>query len=263
MSNPFPGLNHLLKYQDLFLVFVWRNFNIRYRQSVLGVVWAIFPPLSMMVLFTVVFGKIMSIKVSSYPAPLFFYTGLLFWSFFSSALNFTIPILTSHYNLITKIYFPKEILPFSGIALALVDLAIASGMLVFMLVFFKQSLTPYALWIFPLVLILILFTIAASLFLSALNVFYRDVQLASGFLIQLWFFMTPVFYSVDKVSVNMKVLFFLNPLTFIIENSRRCLFEGRPVVLWQYLLMFIFVLIALKLSYAFFTKMEKRFADVI
>ncbi len=259
----FPGFKHLLEYRDLFLVFLWRNFSIRYRQTIFGILWAIFPPLSLMILFTVVFGKIMSVKVADYPAPLFFYLGLLFWNFFASSLNFTIPVLANHYNLITKIYFPKEILPFSGIAMATIDMMIASVLLIAMLVYFKCSLTIYALWIFPLTLLLILFTIAISLFLSALNVFYRDVQLASSFLIQLWFFMTPVFYSIDKVSVNMKLVLFLNPLTFIIENSRRCLFEGRPVVVWQYLLMFIFVLIALRSSYSFFTKMEKRFADVI
>lgn len=229
----------------------------------IGVGWAVFQPLSMMLLFWFVFTYIMPVKMADYPAPLFFYTGLLFWTFFASALNYTIPCLVAHYNLITKIYFPKEILPFAGVALACVDLLFASLFFIALLFFYKIPLSFSALWAFPLILLLLLLTIAVSLFLSAVNVFFRDVQLASNFLIQLWFFATPVFYSVDKMSTNVKLFLFLNPMTFIIENLRRCLFEGRSTVLWQYAVMFIFVAVLLALSYRFFIVVERKFADVI
>jgi len=257
------GYQHLLKYRDLFLVFFWRNFSIRYRQSIFGIAWAILQPLSMMLLFTVVFGYVMPVKVADYPAPLFFYCGLLFWSFFASSLNYTIPCLVYNYNLITKIYFPKEILPFAGIAVAFVDLLIASVIFIFLMIFYQIPLTWNACWAIGLISLLLILTTAVSLFLSALNVFYRDVQLASNFIIQLWFFATPIFYSIDKVSPQLKPFLFLNPMTFVVENLRRCLIEGRGVVLEQFLFMLIFVLIILRASYKFFTHTERKFADVI
>ena len=132
-----------------------------------------------------------------------------------------------------------------------------------MLLFYKITISLYALWFLPLLLLLLMFTISISLILSALNVYYRDVKLATNFFIQLWFFATPVFYSVDKVNMRFKFLLFLNPLTFIIENMRRCLIENRGIVVWQYLTMLLFNLMILILSYKFFRITEKRFADVI
>ncbi|KPJ68905.1 MAG: ABC transporter [Syntrophobacter sp. DG_60] len=253
----------LKNYQHLFLIFIWREFSIRYKQSSIGVLWAMLQPLSMMLLFTFVFTYVMPIKITDYPYMLFFYSGLLPWSFFSSALNYSIPSLTNHYNLITKIYFPREILPFSGIAVAFIDFLIASLIYVLFIIIFKIKITLQIFWFLPLLFLLFVFIISLSLVLSALNVYYRDVKLATGFLIQLWFFATPVFYSIDKLSVKLKLILFLNPLTFIVENMRRCVIEGRGVIFWQYLIMLFFVLTLLYLSYKIFIHTEKRFADVI
>ncbi len=253
----------LKNYKHLFLIFIWREFSIRYKQSFIGVLWAMLQPLSMMLLFTFVFTYVMPIKITDYPYMLFFYSGLLPWSFFSSALNYSIPSLTNHYNLITKIYFPREILPFSGIAVAFIDFLIASLIYVLFIIIFKIKITLQIFWFLPLLFLLFVFIISISLVLSALNVYYRDVKLATGFLIQLWFFATPVFYSIDKLSVKLKLILFLNPLTFIVENMRRCVIEGRGVIFWQYLIMLFFVLTLLYLSYKIFIHTEKRFADVI
>lgn len=253
----------LKNYKHLFLIFIWREFSIRYKQSLIGVLWAILQPLSMMLLFTFVFTYVMPIKITDYPYMLFFYSGLLPWSFFSSALNYSIPSLTNHYNLITKIYFPREILPFSGIAVAFIDFLIASLIYVLFIIIFKIKITLQIFWFLPLLFLLFVFIISVSLVLSALNVYYRDVKLATGFLIQLWFFATPVFYSINKLSIKLKLILFFNPLTFIIENMRRCVIEGRGVVFWQYLIMLFFVLTLLYLSYKIFIHTEKRFADVI
>lgn len=254
---------HLFAYKDLFLVFIWREFSIRYKQSVLGILWAVVQPVSMMALFTFVFTFVMPIKIADYPYPLFFYSALLPWSFFSASVNHAIPSLVGHYNLITKIYFPREIIPLSGVALAFVDFIIASCFFVFMIIVYKIPVTYHLLWFFPLIFLLLLFTIAASLVLSALNVYYRDVNLALNFLMQLWFFLTPVFYTIDKVPANLKIILFLNPLTFIVENMRRSLVESRDVIWWQYLIMLAFNAIVFGLSYKFFRITEKRFADVI
>jgi len=256
-------LKRILPYKDLFYIYVWREFNVRYRQSIIGALWAIIQPLSMMLLFTFVFTYILEINVSDYPRALFFYAGLLPWTFFSSSVNYSLSSLTGNYDLITKIYFPREILPLSGIAIAFLDYLVASLIFIPMLLIYKIHLTLYTLWIIPLLVLLFFFTTAVSLLLSSLNVYYRDVKLATGFLIQLLFFASPVLYSIDDLSIKLKLILFLNPLTFIIENMRRCTIEGRGVVLWQFIFACIIVAVFYLLSYKFFIKTERDFADVI
>ena len=253
----------LKDYRDLLLVFIWREFTIRYKQSFIGILWAVLQPLSMMLLFVFVFTYIKPVKFSNYPYVLFLYSALLPWSFFSSSVNYAVPSLTNHYNLITKIYFPREILPLSGIVVAVIDFFIASLVYIVLLIVFKTEITWNAFWFIPLFLLLVIFASSISLIFSALNVYYRDVKLATGFVIQLWFFATPIFYSIDKVSLKLKLILFLNPLTFIIENMRRCVVEGRGVILWQFGLVLSLVVLSFVLAYRFFLITEKKFADVI
>jgi ABC-type polysaccharide/polyol phosphate export permease len=256
-------LKRLLPYKDLFILYVWREFNIRYRQSIIGALWAIIQPLSMMLLFTFVFTFILKFEMYGYPKPIFFYSGLLPWMFFSSSVNYSINSLTGNYSLITKIYFPREILPLSGIAIAFLDYVVASSIFIIMLLIYKIHITLYAFWTIPLLVLLFFFTTALSLFLSSLNVYYRDVKLASRFVIQLLFFASPILYSIDSLSPKLKLILFFNPLTFIIENMRRCVIEGRGVVLWQFVFVSIIVGVFYFLSYRFFIKTERDFADVI
>ncbi len=244
-------------------MFIWREFSIRYKQSLIGVLWAILQPLSMMLLFTFIFTFVMPAKVTTYSYALFFYAGSLPWSFFSSSVNYAIPSLTSHYNLVTKIYFPREILPLAGVAVAFIDFILSCFVYILLLAIFKAHITGHIIWFVPLFVLLLIFASSVSMILAALNVYYRDVKLASGFLMQLWFFLSPVFYSVDKLSIKLKLLLFLNPLTFIIENMRRCVIEGRGVVWWQFLLVSIFVVVLFHLTYKLFLVTERKFADVI
>lgn len=248
---------------DLLIIFAWREFKIRYRQSIIGIFWAILQPTSMMLLFTFIFSFILRYRFSEIPYPVFFYAGLLPWTFFASSLNYSIPSLTNHYNLITKIYFPREILPLSGIIVALIDFIIASFLFVIFMLFYKIPFTLNALWSIPLFIMLVIFTVSISFFLAGLNVYYRDVKLATNFLIQLWFFASPVMYSIDRLDLKWKMLLFFNPLTFIIENTRRVLLGDRAVVWWQFLIVGIFILIIYKLCYTFFIRIERAFADVI
>jgi len=256
-------LKRLIQFRDLLIIFTWREFIIRYKQSMIGIFWAILQPLSLMLLFTFIFSYILKMEVSGVAYPVFFYAGLLPWTFFSSALNYSIPSLTNHYNLITKIYFPREILPLSGILVAFVDFLIASLFFVLLLFIYKVNISLTGLWVIPLFVMLFVFTIAVSLFLSGLNVYYRDVKLATSFLIQLWFFASPVIYSIDKIDMKLKVFLFLNPLTFIIENMRRVILEGRTVVLWQFLLVSLLIMVFYIAAYRFFIRIERAFADVI
>lgn len=253
----------ILPYKDLLLIFAWREFVIRYRQSMIGILWAVLQPMSLMLLFTFIFSYILKMKLSGLPYPVFFYAGILPWTFFSSSLNYSIPSLTNHYNLITKIYFPREILPLSGIIVAFVDYLIALLFFVILLVIYGISLSITVLWIIPLFVMLFIFTVSVALFLSGLNVYYRDVKLATSFIIQLWFFASPVMYSIDQLDMKLKIFLFLNPLTFIIENMRRVVLEARPVVLWQLVLVSFIIVIFYFLANRFFIKIERAFADVI
>ncbi len=256
-------ISRLYHYRDLLAVFVWREFTIRYRYSIVGVLWAVIQPLSMMLLFTLVFSYVLKVQLSEFPYAIFFYSGLLPWTFFSTSLNYAIPSLTNYYGLITKIYFPREILPLSGIAVAVFDHAISLVLFAFFLWFYHVPVTMNSLWYIPLFVLLFFFTLAVSLVLSSLNVYYRDVKLATAFLIQLWFFASPVMYSIDKLSIEVKFVLFLNPVTFIIESMRRCLLENRPVVVWQFLLVSVIIALFFSLAYRFFIKTERAFADVI
>ena len=253
----------IMNYRDLFYIFMWRDFQVRYRQAIFGAAWAIIQPLSLMLLFTFIFTYAMPVKVSTFPFPIFFYAGLLPWTLFSSSITYSIHSITGNNYLLRKIYFPRIILPLVGICTAFLDYLIACILLVGLIVFYKIQLSWVALWFFPLFLLLLLFIFSMSLILSVLNVYYRDVGLASSFLIQIIFFATPILYSIDKIAPHLKPLIFLNPLTFIVENMRRCLLEQRPVILWQYIIMFFGLLIFLALSYKFFKATERKFVDVL
>jgi len=245
------------------LVFIWREFVIRYRQSMIGVFWAILQPVSMMLLFVLVFGYILKMSSKEYPSALFFYAGILPWTFFAGATNFSITSLASNYNLITKIYFPREIIPLAGVAINFIDYLV--GFVVYLLLIFVYGvpITLNFLWVLPLIAIMALYTTSFGYLLAALNVYYRDVKLASNFLIQFLFFASPVIYSIDNVESHWKPLLFLNPLTFIIENMRRVTLEGRAVLLWQLALELLLVLVFYWLVYRIFIRIEKAFADVI
>ena len=255
--------NRLYEYKDLLLVFIWREFVIRYKQSVIGVLWAILQPVSMMMLFVLVFGVIMKTPAKNYPFVLFFYSGVLPWTFFAAAMNFAIPSLTNNVSLITKIYFPREVIPLSGIAVCFIDYLLGFLVYPILLVCYRTQVNLNFLWYFPLMGLLVIFTTAMSYLLSAINVYYRDVKLATTFLLQLWFFATPVIYSIDTVDIRWKYFLFLNPLTFIIENMRRVTIEGRGLVVWQLCLETLLVMAYFAFTQRIFIKIERAFADVI
>jgi len=255
--------DRLIGYKDLFLVFIWREFVIRYRQSVIGVLWAVLQPVSMMLLFVLVFGVILKTTQKEYPFALFFYAGILPWTFFAGSTNFAVGSLSGNFNLITKIYFPREILPLSGVAINFADFLIAFVVYLGLMLYYGIGFTLNFFWMIPLLMLLVIFTAAFGLLLAALNVYYRDVKLASGFIVQFLFFATPVIYSIDAVDNKWKLLLFLNPLTFIIENMRRVTIEGRGIVLWQLALETVLIFVFYLVVYKIFIRIERAFADVI
>jgi len=256
-------ITRLYPYRDLLYVFIWREFGVRYRNSVLGILWSIIQPLSMMLLITFIFTYVINVKVGDYPKPVFFYSALLPWTFFLSSITSSMSSLSGSQALITKIYFPREVLPISGICVAFLDLLIASSFYIILLIYYNISLNLTLLWIIPLFILLFIYTLSLSLLFSSLNVYYKDVGLLTSFLMRLLFFGTPIIYSIDSLSLKLKLLLFLNPLTFIIENTRRVILEGRNIVLWQFVLAMVLVLILFHFSYKLFIKIERNFADVI
>ncbi len=253
----------LIQYKDLFAILIWRELLIRYKQTTIGVLWAILQPLSMMLLFVLVFGMVLQIETGKCPKPLFYFSGLVPWTFLSASVASSIRALTDHRELITKIYFPRELIIFSKIAVFFADFLISIILLFIMIYFYHIKFSYNTLWIIPLSFILIINTATISLLLGTLNVYYRDVKLASEFLLRFWFFGTPVFYSVDTISIKYKILLFLNPLTFIIENFRRVLIQDRTIILWQFGFAMTVSIIFFIIVYKVFTELERSFADVI
>ena len=256
-------INRLSNHRDLFFVFVWRELLIRYKQTSIGVLWALIQPLCMMALFVIVFGHVLNINTNGYPRSLFYFAGLVPWTLFSASVNASINSLTDHRDLITKIYFPRELIIFSRISVFVTDFFISIMLFSGMLFFFDIPFSLTSLWAIPLFILLVLLTASVCLLFATINVYYRDMRLASGFLLQAWFFASPVFYSIDTVSLKMKLLLFLNPLTYIIENFRRVLIEERGIVPWQFAIEASFVMVLFIISYKFFIRCERSFADVI
>jgi len=256
-------IRRLYAYKDLLLVFIWREFLIRYKQTAIGVLWAILQPVSLMLLFTFIFGVVLQITQKDYPYTLFYFAGVLPWTFFAGSANFAVTSLSGNFNLVTKIYFPREIIPLSGVAINLIDYLIGLVFYFLLLLVYRIPLTWNILWLIPLLIMLVMYTTSISLLLSALNVYYRDVKLVTAFLIQFLFFATPVIYSIDAVDNRWKYLLFLNPLTFIVENMRRVSIEGREVVLWQMGIELVGIVALYLIIYRIFIRIERAFADVI
>lgn len=257
-------LGELWRYRELLFFLSWRDVLIRYKQAVLGVAWAVLNPLVTMVVFTLVFGMLLGVQSGSdVPYAVFSYTALLPWNLFAGGLSRSSVSLVARANLLTKVYFPRLVIPVSSIFAGVVDFAIAFVMLLVLMAIFH---VPYAwtmLWL-PLLTLFCLFTaLSVSLWLSALNVLYRDVQYIVPFLIQLWMYLSPVIYPVDKVPEGiLRTLYSLNPMVGVIQGFRWAVLGEQPP---SYLMaVSVVVVLALLVSgLYYFKRMERTFADVV
>lgn len=257
------AFRELWQFRDLFFVLIWREITIRYKHSVLGILWAVIQPISMMTVFVIIFTKIMPVTLSAHPYPLFFYAALLPWTFFSTSLNYATPVLVDNYHLITKISFPRALLPLTCLAVALVDLLISLVFFFILLIIYNIPVSAFMLWLFPLMGLLFLFTFGTSLVVSSLNVYYRDVRHVTTLLIQLMFFATPIFYSTVAIQPPYRYLLFANPLTFIVEGLRTCTLDQKAIPSGEMAGATVIIMIFVVASWLFFKRMERRFADVI
>jgi lipopolysaccharide transport system permease protein len=258
-------LRELWRYRELLYFLTWRDILVRYKQAVFGVLWAILQPLLTMVVFTVVFNKALGVKSPSpnIPYAVFSFSGLLPWNFFAGALSRSGLSLVGNSNLLTKVYFPRLVIPISAVLGGLVDLGIAFLVLIGLM--FAYGLTPtWHIVFLPLFVILAFVTaLGVSLWLSALNVLYRDVGYVIPFLVQLWFFVSPVIYSVKNIPAGpLRVAFALNPMTGVIGGFRWALLgEQFPS---GYLWISTAVMLVLFVTGLFyFKRMERVFADVV
>jgi lipopolysaccharide transport system permease protein len=257
------NLARLVEYRDLLFTLSAHRIKVRYKQTALGISWAILQPLSIMLLFTLIFSFIVKMPSEGAPYAAFAYTALLPWTYFSTALSNGSNGLVSNSQLITKVYFPREILPLTYVIAALFDFAIASSVLVALMVYYRVSLTANALYAAPIILILTLFASAISLLLSALQVRFRDIGVAMPLLLQVWMFATPVAYPLNAVPGRLRPFYMLNPMVGIIENFRRVILYGTPPDLFSLGVSGLIAIALLAASYVYFKRAEATMADII
>ncbi len=257
------NVKELWRYRELFFIFVWRDIKIRYKQTAIGVLWAILQPFLLMVVFSIFFGSFAKMPSNGVPYPIFVFSGLLFWNYFSVSLTNASDSLVSNENILKKIYFPRLILPLSPTMTPLVDFAIAFIVLIGMLFYYHFTPTLIGIVILP----LLLFTsfLSASglgMFLAAINVRYRDIRYALPFFIQSLLFVTPVIYPTSIVSSQYQWILKLNPMTGIIEAARAGIVGGKQI---DFTLLAISGIIAAAIflfGIFYFRKTERIFADV-
>lgn len=265
------NLKDLWVFRELVYFMVWRDLKVRFKQTVLGAVWAVLQPVIQMVIFTLLFSGVAKLSSDGLPYPLFNYAALLPWGLFSKALGDAGRSMVTNRSMITKVYFPRLVLPVSSVLSGLVDFAIAFVVFIGIIIYYHVSptanfdfvFTP-ALLTLPFFLLLAMVTsLGVSLWLSAMNVMYRDVGYVIPFLTQVWFFLTPIVYSATEIQGKWQWLYAMNPMTGVVEGFRWALF-GTEYIHVEYLGMSIVVTIILLVSGLFyFRSMERSFADEI
>jgi lipopolysaccharide transport system permease protein len=257
-------LRELLKHRELLWLVTQREIKVRYKQSSLGVLWAILQPLSLMLVLTVFYSWFARMPSDDLPYPLFSYAALLPWTFFSTALTFAIPSLIQNSHIITKIYFPREIVPLASVLTAFLDFLVASVIFVGMLIFYRVAPTWNLLYVAPLLAIQLAFTVGVCLLLSAFTVLYRDVRHTLPLVIQIWMFITPILYSASVVPARYRGWYFsLNPMAAIIDGYRRAVVMGQPPQLRFLSLAAAVSVVLVWAGYKYFKHLEREFADIV
>ena len=255
-------LHELWAYRELLFFLTWRDLRVRYKQAVLGMGWVVLQPLMMTLVFTVFLGVIVRVPSDNVPYPLFAYSGLLLWTFFSGAISGGGNSLVGNAHLITKVYFPRLLVPLASILARVVDLLVALVMLIGLMIYFRVGVSIGLLMVPVVIFLLALLTLGLGMWTSALNVKYRDISLALPVFIQLWMFVSPVVYPLSLVPQRWRLVYSLNPLVGIIEGFRAALF-GKSFN-WPALGISAIVILALLLYAGYvFKRHEKTFADII
>ncbi|MGZ6315789.1 MAG: ABC transporter permease [Anaerolineales bacterium] len=256
-------LRDLWRYRELLLFFTWRDIKVRYKQTALGAAWAILQPLLTMVIFSVIFGQVAKLPSDGIPYPVFTFTALLPWQLFAFALANSSNSLVLNQNLVSKVYFPRLVIPIAALLPGLVDFGISFVVLLGMMAYYHIALS-LRIVVLPLLLLLALATATGiGLWLSALNVKYRDVRYAVPFLTTFWQYATPIAYSSTLIPERWRLLYGLNPMTGVVEGFRWALLgkgEDTGLMIWLSTLMVVAMLVG---GLYYFRRMEDSFADII
>jgi|SRR5579871_733879 len=256
-------LKEIWEYRELLYFLAWRDIKVRYKQTAIGVLWAIIQPFMTMVLFSLVFGRIANISSGSVPYPVFAYAALVPWTFFASSLTASTNAVTANARMLSKVYFPRVLLPISAVTGALLDFGIALSLLIVLMFYFQVSPTPSLLFFPFFVLMLVVMALAGGLWLAALNALYQDVRYAVPFLIQIWLFASPVAYPSSLVPPSWRVLYECNPLAGIIEGIRWTVLSGPQPSSPALLLSALMTTALLAGGVLFFHYAERTFADTL
>lgn len=257
------NLSLLCRYRDLLWLWTMREVQVRYKQSLLGIAWAVLQPLALTIIFTLVFSRLVRVDTGGIPYPIFSYSALVPWTFFSTSLSFGINSLVNNMNLVTKIYFPREILPLASVGAAFVDFLVSAAILAGMMAIYGVQPRWTILWVLPLLALQIALTLAVVLLGSALLVFFRDVRFVVPLLTQVWMYGSPIIYPTSLVPERLRTLYFLNPMAGIIDGYRRVLLTGESPDFGALALGSAVTLVLLIGGYGFFKRSEPVFADLI
>lgn len=258
------NIKELARYRDLFYFLAWRDIKVRYKQTAIGILWAVFVPVITMVVFTLFFGSFGQIASDGVPYPIFVYLGLIFWTFFSQALSNASNSLVSNEDIIKKIYFPKLLLPASSILVSLIDFLIANLVLVGLMIYYQFLPQPITVLLFPvLVLLTYFFSFGFGLLLAAVNVKFRDVRFIIPFGIQMMLFLTPVIYPTSIVGPKHRWILELNPMAGIIENARAVVLGTGEMNLRALAVAAVVTGLMFIVGVVYFRKTERYFADII
>lgn len=255
----------LSRFRELIGMWTFREIRVRYKQSLLGAAWAVLQPLAMMLMFTVVFSQIARIQ-TDYPYPIFSYSAVLPWTLLATSISFGVSSLINNMNLVTKTYFPREILLLGVIGSALFDFLIGSSIFVLLMIYYKIPVNINFLWIPVLLVIQIILILGIILLGSALTVFYRDVRYVVPLAIQLWFYATPIIYPITLVEENLpqlRTLYALNPMVGIVESYRDVVLEGVPPNFADLGLAAAMSIVLFVVAYYIFKRLEVLFNDLI
>jgi lipopolysaccharide transport system permease protein len=265
--RPLAALRQLREHSDLLLTLSLHRVRVRYKQSRLGILWAVMQPLAMMVVFTLMFTFLRTAPGGDVPFPLFAYSALIPWTMFAGGLTSASNALTSHAALLTKAYFPREILPLTYVVAAVVDFVLASLLLAVLMIWFGVPLAATAFWSVPAIALLLVFLVGLGLFLSALQVRYRDVGLAMPVLVQVWLFATPVIYPLDAVRAalppSLYAVYTMNPMAGIVDTFRRGVVLHQTPDFQALAAAAVVALLLAPAAYVYFKYVERTIADVV